>query len=148
MNFLDSEFGKLEFEDIGKWIEYSPNPDGTIPRIKIRRAHTRHRGYISALAATIKAKKKSENDLSDPEFDDVVMIEVYSKTIVLAWENFLCPRDSAELFGVGVGEVIPFSASNVATLFRARPRFWDSVYRKAQREDFFEGKREEELAKN
>lgn len=135
MSFLDSAYGNLKYEDVGKWLEFYPkNPDGTVPRIKLRRAHSRNRAYQSALAA---AASKVRN-VRSKDVDDQAMGEVYCNHLVLAWEHFICPDDLLDLYGLKKGERIPFSKSNVLKLFDARPRFFDEVHRRVHDEEFFD----------
>lgn len=145
MSFLDSQFGLLKYEDVGRDIEFEPNPDGTIPKIKVRRAHLRHRSYMATITALI---KKYKDHATNIESDDKVMMTAYSRAIVLGWSDILAPADIADQFGVKAGERIPFSPENVLKLFQARVRLFVHVAAKARDESFFEEKDDEETAKN
>lgn len=147
MSFLEKQFANLPFEDIGKWIEYDANEDGTIPRIKIRRAHPRHREYASVFTELVRQNKGKVPE-GDKEEDDKLMIECYARTIVLAWEHIICPADLAEKFGITAGDRIPFSVNNVRTLFHSRKRFYDDIFIKANRESTFMAQQDEDSAKN
>ena len=144
MTFLDTEFGELKYETIGRDIEFPPNPDGTIPKLKVRRAHGRHKGYAAMLASVFKRLRGRD----DPELEDVLMIEVYAKTIVLGWSDFIVPDNLASDFELSKGERIPFTVDNVIKLFKARRRFWDRVYNQAKQETFFADDEDDATVKN
>ena len=144
MTFLDIDYGELKYETIGKDIEYSPNPDGTIPKIKIRRAHGRHKGYASMVASAMKRIRGRD----DQELEDVTMMEVYAKTIILGWSDIIVPPKLASEFGLQKGDRIPFNYENVVKLMKARRRWWDSIYQQAKQESFFEETEDEETVKN
>ena len=134
MSFLDSAYGDLKYENIGKWLDfYPPNPDGTVPRVKLRRAHSRHRGYQAALAAAASKLK----GVRDRDVDDRAMADVYAKHLVLTWEHFICPEGLLDDFELKKGDRIPFSKANVLKLFDKRPRFFDEIHRRVHDEDFF-----------
>lgn len=151
MSFLDTSYGNLKYEDSGKWFEFYPhNPDGSIPRIKLRRAHSRNRAYqagLSALANKVKG-------VSNRDVDDYALGEAYAKYLVVVWENFPCPDGLGEEFGIKDGEFIPFSYKNVMKVFEARPRFFDEIHRKVHDEPAFgedsdaEDKADEDSVKN
>ena len=151
MSFLDTCFGELKYEDSGEWFEFYPhNPDGSVPRIKLRRAHSRNRAYQSGLAALANKIK----GLANKDVDDSALGEAYAKYLVVVWENFPCPAGMAETFGIKEGEYIPFSFQNVMRIFEGRPRFFDDIHRKVHDEAAFgeddeaENLADEESAKN
>lgn len=144
MVFLDDSFGDLKYEDEGKWVEYASNPDGSIPRIKIRRAHSRHKSYMAGLTAITKKYKGSR--IAD--IDDKVVAEAYSKYLILAWENFQCPASLTETFGLKEHENIPFSKDNSVKLFLARRRFLDDIHKRVHDEEEFEAEEDEVSSKN
>ena len=144
MTFLDTEYGDLKYETIGKEMEFDPNPDGTIPKLKIRRAHGRHKAYSAMLASAIK-RWRGRND---GELEDVLMMEIYAKTLVLGWTDFIVPDDLADEFGLAKGDRIPFTVENAIKLFKSRRRFWDKVYLQAKQETFFAETDDEETVKN
>lgn len=133
--FLDTSYGDLKYEDVGKWLDFSPNPDGTVPRIKLRRAHSRYAEFQAGVAA---ATGKHRGKKLQKKIDDKICADVYSKFLIITWEHFLCPSSLTEMFGVAEGERIPFSKSNAQKLLMARPRFLDEIHRIVQSEDFFD----------
>lgn len=145
MSFLERDFGILPSEDTGVWIDFRPNPDGSIPRIKIRRAHARHRKYQAALAEILQdAKDVNAFDGSDDE----TFPDLYGKHIVLDWENIICPEDLADKFGLQAGERIPYSVDNAIKLLRNRLRLLDHLYVRANRQELFAAKADEDTVKN
>ena len=144
MVFLDDSFGELKYEDEGKWIEYASNPDGSIPRIKIRRAHSRNKSYMAGLTAINKKYKGSRMK----DIDDRVVAEAYSKYLLLTWENFQCPKSLTEMFGLKEFEDIPFSKDNAIKVFLARPRFLDDIHKRVHDEEEFQAEEDEVTAKN
>lgn len=137
MSFLDESFGELKYEDEGKWLEYQANPDGSIPRIKLRRAHQRHTAYQSGIAAMTARVRGNRRRKLSPDDDEKIACEAYSKYLVMGWENFVCPDSLLEKFGLKKGEFIPFSVQNCYKLMRARPRFSDDIHRTVHNEEFF-----------
>ena len=135
MSFLDDTFGDLKYEDVGKWIEYAKNPDGSTPRVKVRRAHSRNRAYQAGIASILSRNKGKK---VKGTADDRITAEAYSKFLVIIWENILCPNSLLETFELKEGDFIPFSKQNAYKLMMARPRFLDDIHRTVHNEDFFD----------
>lgn len=135
MSFLDDTFGKLKYEDEGKWIEYAKNPDGSIPRVKVRRAHSRNHAYQAGVASILSRNKGKK---IKGAVDDRVTAEAYSKFLIIVWENILCPDSLLETFSLNKGDFIPFSKQNAFKLMMERPRFLDDIHRTVNNEDFFD----------
>ena len=148
MTFLDTSFGKLKFEDEGVWFSFAVNPDGSVPRIKLCRAHARNRAYQAGISA-IMARYREQGHKIKGDIDDKVCAEAFSKYLVITWENFLCPSDLLTEFGLKEGDYIPFSKENAHTLLSNRPRFLDDVNNKVMNPDHYgDSKSDEESAKN
>ena len=138
MSFLDDTFGDLKYENIGKWVDFATNDDGTTPRIKLRRAHGRNHTYSAGLSAIINKYSGHKKDRkTTKEIDDKIAAEAYANYLIITWENFICPDSLLEEFGLKSGEHIPFSRENAIKLFKARPRFLDHVHSKVQDSGFF-----------
>jgi hypothetical protein len=121
-------FGTSEdAEKEGVWIDY-----GDI-RVKVARAGGRNVKYQKVLEAESKPHKRALQTDSMPEDQARAMLmRVYSKTVVLDWENV----DDGE------GNIIPCTEENILAMFKEFPDFFLEIKNMADGVALF---RDEEL---
>lgn len=73
----------------GVWFSYPANADKTIPRVKLAREGRSNKRWLVVLR---EVTKDLDTDNLEAEQDFATGVEVFSKAVVLAWEN-IQPND-------------------------------------------------------
>lgn len=68
----------------GVWFDYPANADGTIPRVKLAREGRSNKKWLAIFRDVT---KDLDTDNLSAEEDFATGVEVFSRAVVLAWEN-------------------------------------------------------------
>lgn len=133
------EFGtKKELEETGAWVSYSPNSDGTIPRVCIGRMGGKNKRWQAAYRKYLKPMEKDvqKGRLSnDGEAEDSLIMAFY-EGCVFGWENIEYPE----------GEKT--SIEDAPKVLKAVPDFYHDLRERSMDLRTFQETKLEEDAKN
>lgn len=120
----------------GVWFEYPANLDGTIPKVKLAREGRSNKKWLATFRDVT---KDLDTDNLSAEEDFATGVEVFSKAVVLDWEN-IQPNDD--------GVILPYETANVISLLSDPDwtDFYTDLKDKANSRDNFKAK--EKAAKN
>lgn len=125
-------------EEKGVRVEYTPNPDGTIPTFVIRSTGKANIKYAKALDRAIKPYRSNLGAMGNA-LAEKIMANVFIDTVLVTWENVQDKK----------GNPIEFNKDNALQLFcNTLPRLFDDLQEKAKGVDLFKSESLEDDAKN
>lgn len=124
----------------GVKVEYSPNKDGSIPSVTIRRAGKSNKRYSKALeAATRPYRRQIELGTMADETAEKLLKGVFVDTVVIGWEHIQPNDDGIEL---------PFTRENVLRVLEELPEWYDDLQKQSNSVVLFRDEAMEDEAKN
>lgn len=113
-----------ELEVAGKWFDFSPNTDKTIPGFKLARMSDTNPRYQSAIEALSKELGRDiELDILTEERAKPHFMKVFLDTILVDWRNV---QDAK-------GNEIPFTKENAAAIFHDLPDLYRVLINEAKK---------------
>lgn len=157
---------KLEIEGVP--VKFSPNPDGTVPTVFVKRTLQASQKYQAIFTRVTKPyKHEIEKGTISDEDDEMLMQSVCAEAMVTGWENVRMPVGVAG--GAGEGDAveetysaaeienirlankgydIPFTKQAVCEVFHVLPDMWRAIAATSADPDAYRVGELEEMAKN
>ena len=115
---------KLEAE--GKWLDYG------MVKVRIARSGGANKRFARLLEAKTKPYQRAiKTETIDPEIAERIMREVFAETVVTGWQTKIGEEWQNKVV-TRTGEVLGYSAANVARVFQELPDLFADVQAQAQ----------------
>lgn len=143
MGMYDTFETDQSLEANGVWLDYGDF------RILLASAGQGNKNYVRYAEKKLKPVRRAlESGALSNERSQALMADIYSKTIILAWETMRGEDDKAKMTS-GIeskdGKLLPFNEANVEATLLALPRlFMDLQEQAASLANFRKGELEEE----
>ncbi len=132
-------------EQAGVYLDYGKF------RVKVARAGGANKAFQRLLEAKLRPYQRAiKTETIDPELAEKIMLEVYSKTVVLAWETKVKNEETGveewkPLIQTVTGELVKPSPEDIADIFKALPDLFADIQDQSNKAAVF---REEILEAN
>lgn len=108
-------------ENNGFWFEL-PTGEGPVPRFKLARMGETNKAYSKLLEKRFKMWRNVPEDKIPTEASKKILLEVFTKTVLLDWENVTDVNDKE----------IPFSEENAVKILKDLPDLYSILLEQAR----------------